>query len=70
MQEIGLNDQVVLDDLKVQEIILQAPALMQGLLQIPTSNSVFAQCLATRTSLCSKNQTQSVGSARAHSSMQ
>lgn len=54
---------MVLADLKIHEIILQAPGPMQGLLQIPTNNSGLAQCLGTRTSLCNKNQTQSVGSA-------
>lgn len=56
---------MVLADLKIRQIILQAPAPEQELLQIPTSNSGFAQGLATRTSLHNKNQTQSVGSAHA-----
>lgn len=64
MQDIGLNDMMVLADVKIQEITLQAPGLIQGLLQIPASNSEFAQGLAARTCLRTKNQTQSVGSAR------
>lgn len=39
IQDIGLNDPMVLADLKIQEIILQAPGAMQGLLQVPTNDS-------------------------------
>lgn len=56
---------MVLADLKIRKIFLQAHAPVQELLQIPTSNSGFAQGLATRASLHNKNQTQSVGNAHA-----
>lgn len=64
MHEVGPKDVMVLADLKIREVILEAPGLMQGLLQIPTSNGGFAQGLAARASLPSKNQTQSGGSAK------